>query len=281
METSLSAGRKTIVEIAIRLAEEGVPIAVIGRACKLPFGEVEIELKEAVELGRLLQLPMAHWDKNVLAPTAKVASSNTIHEDTYRLRRRFGLTPNQANLVALLMRRKGLVRYETLVTSRPRRRRNDEDAENIHRIIGANLFWVRQSLSPEGVLIKTYASDGLSMEEPDQQRLINVLYHQPVVVANEGPERLVMRLGLKPHHIAFLRKLLAGPVEREWRFGHQTSQLDVVMTEVVRAIRDVGIIVDRRRQSKRLHHSVKWSLSPESKTKLLAMAFLSLDEEAA
>ena len=53
------------------------------------------------------------------------------------------------------------------------------------------------------------------------------------------------------------------------------------MTEVVRAIRDVGIIVDRRRQSKRLHHSVKWSLSPESKTKLLAMAFLSLDEEAA
>lgn len=280
METSLSVGRKTIVEIAIRLAEEGVPIAVIGRACKLPFGEVEIELKEAVELGRLLQLPMAHWDKNVLAPTAKVASSNTIHEDTYRLRRRFGLTPNQANLVALLMRRKGLVRYETLVTSRPRRR-NDEDAENIHRIIGANLFRVRQSLSPEGVLIKTYASDGLSMEEPDQQRLINVLYHQPVVVANEGPERLVMRLGLKPHHIAFLRKLLAGPVEREWRFGHQTSQLDVVMTEVVRAIRDVGIIVDRRRQSKRLHHSVKWSLSPESKTKLLAMAFLSLDEEVA
>jgi hypothetical protein len=48
-------------EIAVRLADEGVPLAVIARATQIPSADLRKQLQEALERGRIIEMPRNDW----------------------------------------------------------------------------------------------------------------------------------------------------------------------------------------------------------------------------
>ena len=48
-------------QIAMRLADEGVPVAAIARALQLPSTEVSLLIREQIEDGRLVEMPAPDW----------------------------------------------------------------------------------------------------------------------------------------------------------------------------------------------------------------------------
>jgi hypothetical protein len=51
----------SLPEVAIALADEGVPLACIARATRIPSDELRDHLLEAREAGRLIDLPRHDW----------------------------------------------------------------------------------------------------------------------------------------------------------------------------------------------------------------------------
>jgi hypothetical protein len=61
-------------EIAIRLADEGVPLRAIARACRIPSSELRAQLEAAHKDGRIVDLPKEDW------PPYDVRSRRTVAE---------------------------------------------------------------------------------------------------------------------------------------------------------------------------------------------------------
>ncbi len=56
----------TSSEVAIKLADEGVPVRAIARSIKIPSEDVYDLLKEAIQQGRILELPKDDWPPGTL-----------------------------------------------------------------------------------------------------------------------------------------------------------------------------------------------------------------------
>lgn len=92
--------------LATRAANEGVPIAAIGRIIQQPFTVVTNALKTALSVGRIAELPKADWP-----PAAKwserlptVPRSANADDVEFACRKAFKLTPLEASFVMVLLR---------------------------------------------------------------------------------------------------------------------------------------------------------------------------------
>src|SRR5437899_188825 len=52
--------------VAVRLADEGIPVLVIARATRLPSTEVYQALRDAISRGSILEMPHDDWPPNSL-----------------------------------------------------------------------------------------------------------------------------------------------------------------------------------------------------------------------
>ncbi len=58
-----------MAEAALKLADEGVPVRAISRSIKVPSEDVYHLLKEAIEAGRILELPKDDWPPGAIRNT--------------------------------------------------------------------------------------------------------------------------------------------------------------------------------------------------------------------
>jgi DNA-binding response OmpR family regulator len=99
----------TSAEIAICLADEGVPVRAIARSIKTPGEDVYELLRGAVEAGRLFELPKDDWPPGTKR-SDRVQSENTIlsrNDDQLRMgaSSKFKLSRLQATVFVALLRR--------------------------------------------------------------------------------------------------------------------------------------------------------------------------------
>lgn len=96
-------------DIAVLLADEGVPVRAIARSIKVPGEDVYEMLRDAVEQGRLFELPKDDWPPGTKR-SQRAQSKNTIlsrDDETLRMgcSSRFKMTRLQAAVFVALLRR--------------------------------------------------------------------------------------------------------------------------------------------------------------------------------
>jgi len=150
--------------IAIRLADEGVPLRAIARAVHIPSTQLYETLVEARMEGRLLSLPRDDWPPGCPRDQRSLRLSRLVTEnhDTLMLtiQEVFGLTPLPARLMLILMQHEQ-VPHERI------------DVE--HKSFGVHVCKMRQQLFKHGLKIKTLWGYGYQLSPDDRRKAMELI----------------------------------------------------------------------------------------------------------
>lgn len=163
-------------EVATRLADEGVPVAAIARATRIPTGDLWEQFQEAWRLGELVGLPRNDWPPNVRrgARAPEFAKLADMTEDRLinALTRLFTISRTQARLLLALVERHDVSNADLLEIYCTRDDVYHESGYTNLRIQFASL---RKKLKPFGLFIETLWCYGKQMSGPDRRRTLDML----------------------------------------------------------------------------------------------------------
>ncbi len=150
-------------EIAIRLADEGVPLGAIARSVQLPSEELRRHLCVARDAGRLISLPRADWPPGFPREERAVELSRQIVSDREALamaaKQLFNLTPGEAELFLMLLQ-PGLIRRDVVTST---------------RVVYVHIHRLRKHLSAFGLHITTLWGYGYKLSDPDRRRAMELI----------------------------------------------------------------------------------------------------------
>ena len=128
--------------MAIRLADEGVPLRVIARAIKIPSADLRKRLTEAKLDGRLLEIPHDDWPAGFPRDQRALQLSRLVADNRDALvlavRQLFRLTPTEVRLLLALIQHPMVIKPTT------------DD-----KIIGVHMHYIRKRLAPFGIAISS------------------------------------------------------------------------------------------------------------------------------
>jgi hypothetical protein len=145
------------MEIAVRLADEGVPLCVIARATQIPSEELREQLEAAREQGRLIELPRNDWPPYDTKPRRAVAEDR--EQQTVAIRLICGATRAEANLLVDLLRAESICRA----------RYASPGAIDVH------VLHLRQRLAPYDIAIISVHGHGYRIKSADRRRLMGMI----------------------------------------------------------------------------------------------------------
>jgi DNA-binding response OmpR family regulator len=142
------------MEIAVRLADEGVPLCVIARAMQIPSADLRVQLEAAQEQGRLIDMPENDW------PPYNTRSRRTVAEDrgaqAVALRTITGATRAEAGLLQALVNSSSICRHGY----------KSPAAVDVH------IHYLRRRLAPLGIMIVSVHGHGYRLSGEDRARLM-------------------------------------------------------------------------------------------------------------
>jgi hypothetical protein len=162
-------------EVAIRLADEGVPVRAIARAVHLPADQLRPKFVEAKRTGRLVDLPRDDWPPGV-PRKHRVPDLNPISDVDDRtltacLCRLFSLSPSQSRLLLTFIRRREVHRDETLGIL-------SLNVNTEAKVIDVQVCKMRRQLSNHGLEIQTMWGFGHRMTTPMRRRALDLLLNE-------------------------------------------------------------------------------------------------------
>lgn len=164
-------------QIAVRLADEGVPVRAIARSIKVSGEDVYLMLKEAMDSGFLVELPKDDWppgsrrdNRNALAGTI-IDNEDALKFACVRLLK---VTRLEAIIFAFLLKRAEATKqqlHHVIEQNRPTENREATDPKMIDVIICR----LRKKLKPHDATITTVWGLGYRMEQPDREKVVALL----------------------------------------------------------------------------------------------------------
>ncbi len=167
--------------IAVRMADEGVPVVAIARSLGRPSGDVRQEIKMAILRSEILAMPRDDWppgsSRNTRTPDCPahhIADPVLIPQ----LMRAYAITGTEAKILGALLRRSEMMR-EALhdLVQKP-------DKETNIKIIDVFMCKLRRKLKKYDIYICTIWGKGYYLD-PDARKLI---FEKLAIPASEGPE---------------------------------------------------------------------------------------------
>lgn len=143
--------------VAIRLADEGIPVRAIARATRVPSDEVYDLLKDAVATGMLVDLPKDDWPVGSSRSSRTVFNGTSLEtEDALKVAcaRCFKATRLEAAILALLLKRNEATKQQlhlVIEQNRPSANRDETDPKMVDVII----CHLRKKLRPHSIEIET------------------------------------------------------------------------------------------------------------------------------
>lgn len=146
-----------VAAVAIRMADEGIPVRVIARTTRLPSDEVYEILRNAVGRGAIVELPKDDW------PVGSRRGSRTAFNGTlletedaliFACAQFFKATKLEASILAVLLKRNEVTKAQlhlVIEQNRPGENRDETDPKMVDVII----CHLRKKLLPHDVTIKT------------------------------------------------------------------------------------------------------------------------------
>lgn len=175
--------------VAIRLADEGVPIRAIARALQLPSEAFRPAIKEALSAGRILELPVEDWPAFSTRATRAPRKMILVAPDKrHKARRVLGV--EDGDMILTMSRVLHTTRLQTTVLLRLMRR-GKCTKEMIHEAIENNrgnpaeptsaklidvvIFHLRRKLRQFDVSIETVHAIGYSLSDESRDKIYALL----------------------------------------------------------------------------------------------------------
>src|SRR5262245_36713705 len=161
-------------DIAVRLANEGVPVRAIARIVQLPSAEVREQLEAAKYHGYLIEIPGEDWPIGLrrerrLRHLAKLVANKpsiSLSQLQAAIRTTYKLSPVELQILLIL-----LSNTEVHRTSSDLLATNDLRATSLH----VNVSRLRRRLAPFGLKIGTLYGDGYHMSAVDRRRTLSIV----------------------------------------------------------------------------------------------------------
>ena len=172
----LEVGSALII-MAVRLADEGIPVRAIARGLKIPSADLYDILNHALIDGKIVELPKDDWPAgSSRAQRAVFAGTILENEDTLRSLcvRLFKATRQQAAVIAIMLKRTELTKaqiHTILQENRPTSSRDPTDQKMVDVVI----FHIRKKLMPHGIAIETVWGTGYLISPKDRENTIKLL----------------------------------------------------------------------------------------------------------
>jgi len=168
--------RAEFVPVAVRLADEGVPLYAIARSLRAPSDLVRVALHAAKDEGKIVDLPREDWPPNSLRNTRDpVANRKMDDEDTvFNCVRLFKVTRQQASLLSVLIRRNEVSKdmmHQIIEKCRAPNKGDQTDPKMVDVVI-CNL---RKRLKPTGLKIETMWGCGYFMKPDMRARALELI----------------------------------------------------------------------------------------------------------
>lgn len=158
------------ITIAVALADEGVPVAAIARSVKHPSEDVRAALREAIDMGRIVEMPRDDWPPH-MRRAERLPSSGQTHTDEQLAgycRRLFKLTRLEATVMVPLLKRDEASKaslHSAIQSARATRSPSSID-ETDPKMVDVVICKMRKKLREHGVEIKTLWAKGYFIERP-------------------------------------------------------------------------------------------------------------------
>lgn len=149
----------TLARIAVRMADEGIPVRAIARSVGWPAEDIRPVLREAIESGTISEYPREDWPvktpRDLRLPTASHLNEDQI---TDGLRFLYKITPTESKVLSLLLRR----------TECSKQQLHDTISENQHasgdqtqiKIVDVIICHLRKKFRQSGVTMNIQTSWG-------------------------------------------------------------------------------------------------------------------------
>jgi hypothetical protein len=168
-------GLLPLEQVAVLLADEGVPLRAIARATHIPSAELRDRFRDAKEGGQLIELPKEDWPPGFPRDQRALQLSRMVTQNpeavSLALQQVFHLTPTEVGLLMLLL---------TSPTV-PKSRFN-----MVHRTIDVHMCRIRQRLDPFGIAVTTLWGHGYQLDANSRRRIMDLIL-KAVEQGDENP----------------------------------------------------------------------------------------------
>ena len=178
---SANAPLLSAVDVAGRMADEGIPIGAIGRIIRMPFADTAELLHEELAYGHITEMPRADWPPGVKVhshtPTIPITRKTSNADIEIVCRKLFKLTNLEAGFIVLLLKVEHVTKkqlhhvIETQRLQRPSRPDNMEMTDE--KMVDVMICKLRKKLKlVDGeFLITTLWGGGYFIEVPVKEKL--------------------------------------------------------------------------------------------------------------
>lgn len=174
-----------LASIAVRLADEGIPVRAIARAIKHSSEDVRDALHIAIDCGQIVSMPRDDWPAGILRDNripdtigkVKLENENLI----FNIARLFKVTKLQAALFSVLLKRTEVIKDTLHQVIESRRKPNKEETDP--KMVDVVICHLRKRLEVFGIEIETQWASGYYMT-PDMRKKANLLLEQFVARLN-------------------------------------------------------------------------------------------------
>lgn len=166
-------------QVAIRLADEGIPVRAIARSLKVPSGDVYEALRDAMLQGQLLEMPKDDWPIGSTRGSRSAFNGTPLENEEalhFACSRCFKATRLEAAILAVLLKRNEVTKQQlhlVIEQMRPGDNRDPTDPKMVDVII----CHLRKKLKAPDITIKTAWGIGYFIPLPDREKAINMLTH--------------------------------------------------------------------------------------------------------
>jgi hypothetical protein len=168
--------KPTSFDIAIRLADEGVPVRAIARAVHIGADELRPRFEQAKLTGRLVDLPREDWPPGVprhhrvpdLRPIAEI-DEEVLKACVMQI---FGITAGQARIMLVLIRRYAVPRAQMHEIYN---QRMTGTADTYEKIIDVQICKMRHALKIHEIEIQTVWGFGYRMSTTCRRKALDLL----------------------------------------------------------------------------------------------------------
>jgi hypothetical protein len=164
------------VDVAVRLADEGIPVLAIARATKLPSTDIYQALRTAVAQGFILEMPRDDWPPgSKRADRLALAGTPLENEEDLKCActRYFKTSPLEAAMLGLMLKRDEVTKVQLHAVIEANRPPGKEITEI--KMVDVMICKLRKKLAVHAVSIATMWGVGYFISRADREKAIKVL----------------------------------------------------------------------------------------------------------
>jgi hypothetical protein len=155
----------SLESIAVALADEGVPLRAIARVTRIPSADLRERLRDARDIGDLVEIPREDWPSDLSRDQRAIALSRLATRKRPELevivQHAFDLAPVQATLFVDLLKRERI------------------DKNAVHGMtsstVDVHIHHMRARLKPYGITIETLWGCGYKLEGTSRRKAMDLV----------------------------------------------------------------------------------------------------------